>query len=188
MVDLLGYARTSPAEPQPLGQRLALEAAGCSRLWVDSDKPDRGGQPRLKELLATLRPGDEVVVSRLDRLARSLPQLVAVVDDIAAAGASLRSVSEDVTTAGDRGADARRIFAHLRDFQLSVGRDKTLAGLAAARGRGAVGGRPTVISPALVERARTLLSQPGSTVASVARDLKISRTTLYRHQLHRGQG
>ncbi len=184
MADSLGYVRTSPAEPEPHDQHAALELAGCTHLWVDSDEPDQGGQPRLRELLATLRPGDEVVVSRLDRLARSLPQLVAVVDDIAAAGASLRSVSEDVTTAGERGADARRIFAHLRDFQLSTGRDKTLAGLAAARGRGAIGGRPSVITPALAERARTLLAQPGSTVASVALDLGVSRTTLYRHQLH----
>lgn len=188
MGESLGYVRTSTSTPQPHEQHAALGAAGCTRTWLDHHQAGRGGQPQLAELVACLRPGDEVVVCHLDRLARSLPQLVAVAAQIDAAGASLRSLGEDVSTAGEGGADARRLLAHLREFQLTLGRESTRAGLEAARTRGSVGGRPSVMTPGLAEAARAALSRQGATVASVARDLGVSRTTLYRHEVHAKAG
>lgn len=187
MGDSLGYMRTSTVEPEPHDQLAALTGAGCTRVWSDHQRPGSEGQPALAQALSLLRPGDEVVVWRLDRLARSLPKLVSVAAQIEAAGAFLRALEEGMSTAGAKGAGARRLLMNLRDFQLAQGRESTRAGLDAARERGRVGGRPPVMTSQLTEKARAALAQQGATVASVARDLGVSRTTLYRHQAHRRQ-
>lgn len=187
MGDSLGYVRTSTVEPEPHDQLAMLTEAGCTRVWADDQRPGGHGQPALAQALSLLRPGDEVVVCRLDRLARSLPQLVSVAAQIEAAGAFLRALDEGMSTAGAKGAGARRLLVHLRDFQLAQGRESTRAGLDAARERGRVGGRPPVMTSQLTEKARAALAQQGASVASVARDLGVSRTTLYRHQAHRRQ-
>ena len=187
MGDSLGYVRTSTVEPEPHDQLAALTEAGCARVWADYQRPGGDGQPALAQALLLLRPGDEVVVWRLDRLARSLPQLVSVAAQIEAAGAFLRALEEGMSTAGAKGAGARALLVNLRDFQLAQGRESTRAGLDAARMRGRVGGRPPVMTAQLAEKARAALAEPGASVASVACDLGVSRTTLYRHQVHHRQ-
>ncbi|WP_299040362.1 recombinase family protein [uncultured Pseudokineococcus sp.] len=176
----LGYARVSTTAQDPSLQTDALVAAGCAQVWTDVASGGRDDRPELARLLQRLLPGDTLVVWRLDRLGRSLPHLLATITELEGRGVGFRSLTEaiDTTTAGGRLVFS--IFGALADFERQLIRDRTLAGLEAARARGRVGGRPTVMTPARVEAARALLARPGATVTSVAKDLGVSRATLYR--------
>jgi len=182
----LGYARVSTTAQDPSLQTDALAAAGCAQVWTDVASGGRDDRPELARLLERLLPGDTLVVWRLDRLGRSLPHLLATITELEGRGVGFRSLTEsiDTTTAGGRLVFS--IFGALADFERQLIRDRTLAGLEAARARGRVGGRPTVMTPARVEAARALLARPGATVTSVAKDLGVSRATLYRTVLADG--
>ncbi|WP_299038033.1 recombinase family protein [uncultured Pseudokineococcus sp.] len=182
----LGYARVSTTAQDPSLQTDALTAAGCAQVWTDVASGGRDDRPELARLLERLLPGDTLVVWRLDRLGRSLPHLLATITELEGRGVGFRSLTEsiDTTTAGGRLIFS--IFGALADFERQLIRDRTLAGLEAARVRGSVGGRPTVMTPARVEAARALLARPGATVTSVAKDLGVSRATLYRTVLAEG--
>jgi len=182
----LGYARVSTTAQDPSLQTDALAAAGCAQVWTDVASGGRDDRPELARLLERLLPGDTLVVWRLDRLGRSLPHLLSTITELEGRGVGFRSLTEsiDTTTAGGRLIFS--IFGALADFERQLIRDRTLAGLEAARARGRRGGRPTVMTPARVEAARALLARPGATVTSVAKDLGVSRATLYRTVLADG--
>jgi DNA invertase Pin-like site-specific DNA recombinase len=127
-----------------------------------------------------LRTGDTVVVWRLDRLGRSLPHLIAIVQKLEAAGVGLRSLTEGIDTAAANGRVVFHLFGALAEFERDLIRERTRAGLAAARARGRKGGRPAKLSPEKVRVATRLLRDPEATVSEVARSLGVHRSTLHK--------
>jgi len=184
----LGYARVSTTAQDPSLQHDALTGAGCAKVWTDVASGAKDDRPELAKLLERLLPGDTLVVWRLDRLGRSLPHLLATITELEGRGVGFRSVTEAIDTTTPGGRLIFSIFGALAAFERDLVRDRTIAGLEAARARGRVGGRPTVMTPARITAARSLLAVPGATVTSVAKDLGVSRATLYRNVLSRREG
>ena len=181
MADLLGYARVSTQDQDPSFQLDALKAAGCIKVFQDRASGSLDRRPQLDRLMDQLRPGDTIVVWRLDRLGRSLKHLIALIEDLAEKGVGFRSLNEaiDTTTAG--GKLIFSIFGALAEFERSLIRERTVAGLAAARARGRVGGRPPVMTPEKVKVARQLYDAQDLTVEEIAKTIGVSRKTVYRH-------
>ncbi|SDJ49969.1 recombinase family protein [Salipiger marinus] len=178
---LVGYARVSTQDQNPNLQSDALKAAGCEKIFVEKASGAQRERPDLTAALSYMREGDSLVVWKLDRLARSLPQLIETVARLEAQGIGFRSLTEaiDTTTAG--GKLVFHIFGALAEFERSVIRERTRAGLKAARDRGRTGGRPPALSPADLAAAKAMLGDPAITVDEVAKRLKVSPATLYRH-------
>lgn len=178
---LVGYARVSTAEQDPALQIDALRGAGVERIFTETASGAAAARPELERALDWLRPGDMLVVWRLDRLARSLAQLIATVEELESRGIGLRSLAEAIDTATPGGRLVLHVFGALAEFERAVIRERTRAGLAAARARGRRGGRPPGLGPADLAAARALLSDPAITMAEVARRLGVAPSTLYRH-------
>lgn len=180
----IGYARVSTADQTLALQEDALHAAGCTRIFKDVISGSTTDRPGLTAALDHCRSGDVLVVWKLDRLGRSLAHLLTVVQQLQAAGVGLRSLQENLDTTSAGGKLIFHIFGALAEFERGLIRERTAAGLAAARVRGRVGGRPRRLSPDQVALARRLLAQPDVGVAQVAEMLQVSRQTIYR-ALHR---
>ena len=178
---LVGYARVSTQDQNPALQLDALKAAGCEKVFTEKASGAQRDRPDLAAALSYMRSGDSLVVWKLDRLARSLPQLIETVATLEDQGIGFRSLTEaiDTTTAG--GKLVFHIFGALAEFERSVIRERTRAGLKAARDRGRKGGRPPALSAADLAVAKALLRDPAITVDEVATRLKVSPATLYRH-------
>ena len=178
---LVGYARVSTQDQHPELQLDALKEAGCARLFVEKASGAQRERPQLAAALDYMRPGDTLVVWRLDRLARALKQLIETVEGLEAQSIGFRSLTEaiDTTTAG--GKLVFHIFASLAEFERSIIRERTRAGLDAARARGRVGGRPAALTERDLQEARALLKDPTITVEQVAKRLGVGASTLYRH-------
>lgn len=178
---LVGYARVSTLDQNPALQIDALKGAGCEKLFIEKASGASRDRPELKAAIDYVREGDTLVVWKLDRLARSLKQLIETVAILEARGIGLRSLTEaiDTTTAGGR--LIFHIFGALAEFERTVIRERTRAGLSAARARGRVGGRPAKLSVDDVKAAKALLADPTITVADIAKRLGVSPATLYRH-------
>lgn len=181
---MIGYARVSTADQKPELQIDALAAAGCSRIFTDYVSGTKTSRPELDHALDHaldhLRPGDTLVVWKLDRLGRSLPHLVEIVKDLAEREVGFRSLQDPVDTTTPGGHLVFHIFAALAEFERDLIRERTHAGLAAARARGRVGGRKRALTPAQVEMARELLADRQRDVASLAATFGVNRATLYR--------
>ena len=177
---LVGYARVSTQEQDTGLQIDALKSAGCARIFAEKASGAQRERPQLTAALDYMRPGDTLVVWKLDRLARSMKQLIETVEGLAERGVGFRSLTEamDTTTAG--GTLIFNIFASLAEFERSIIRERTRAGLAAARARGRVGGRPRSLSAEDLQQARALLADPDITVEQVAKRLGVGVSTLYR--------
>lgn len=177
---LIGYARVSTAE-QSVGLQLdALQSAGVERTFVDEGiSGSVSSRPELDRCLEVLREGDTLVVWRLDRLARSLKNLLELVENLSTRGIHLRSLTESIDTSSASGRLILSVFGALAEFERSLIIERTQAGLAAARLRGARIGRPMAMSAGQVEQARTLVGA-GHRVGDVARSLGVGRSTLYR--------
>jgi DNA invertase Pin-like site-specific DNA recombinase len=156
MGHLLGYARVSTPDQQPALRVDALQAAGCYRVFTETASGARAGRPVLAQVLDQLRPGDTLVVWKLDRLGRSLRHLVDTITDLADRGIGFRSLQEAMGTTTPGGRLVFHVFASLAEFERDLIRERTTAGLAAARARGRNGGRPPVLDPGQVELAREL--------------------------------
>ena len=180
---LLGYARCSTTDQDPALQLDALTAAGCERIWTETASGAAAERPQLVDLLSHARGGDTLVVWRLDRLGRSLPHLIGLLADLEQRQVQFRSLTEALDTSTAGGRLVFNIFAAIADFERQLVQERTQAGLAAARARGRVGGRPTVMTPAKIRTARRMLHD-GETLTTVAAALSVSRTTLYRHLAH----
>lgn len=177
---LLGYARVSTLDQSPQLQLDALEAAGCHRIWTDSVSGTRADRPQLEALMDHLRKGDTLVVWRLDRLGRSLQHLLKIIEDLQGRGVGFRSITEaiDTTTAGGRLVFS--VFGAIAQFEAELIRERTTAGLEAAKAQGRVGGRPSVMNADKLAAARALLSE-GATLQEAANAIAVSRSTLRRH-------
>ena len=178
---LIGYARVSTADQQPHLQIDKLRDAGCEKLFEETASGAATNRPALKRAIEVARKGDILVIWKLDRLARSLKQLIETVEDFDRRGIELKSLTESIDTSSPGGKLMFHVFGALAEFERGVIRERTRAGLAAARARGKVGGRPRSINDDDIEAAKTLLKNPNITVAEVADRLGISRATLYRH-------
>ena len=177
---LLGYARCSTIDQDPALQLDALTAAGCERIWTETASGAAAKRPQLADLLSHARGGDTLVVWRLDRLGRSLPHLIGLLADLEQRQVQFRSLTEALDTSTAGGRLVFNIFASIAAFERQLVQERTQAGLAAARARGRVGGRPTVMTPAKIRTARRMIDD-GETLTAVAAALSVSRTTLYRH-------
>lgn len=178
---LVGYARVSTQDQNPALQRDALTDAGCERLFVEKASGAQRERPALAEALAFMRSGDTLVVWRLDRLARSIKQLIETVEALEGRGIGLRSLTEAIDTTTSGGKLIFHIFAALAEFERSIIRERTVAGLAAARARGRTGGRPPALSDTDIAAAKALLADPAITSKQVAQRLGVSLSTLYRY-------
>jgi DNA invertase Pin-like site-specific DNA recombinase len=178
---LIGYARVSTQDQTPALQLDALRAAGCERVFEEKASGAQRDRPELKAAIEYARPGDTLVVWKLDRLARSIKQLIETVEGLEVRNIGFRSLTEaiDTTTAGGR--LVFHIFAGLAEFERSIIRERTMAGLASARARGRLGGRPRSLSEADLAAARALLSDPNITVDAAAKRLGVAPSTIYRH-------
>ena len=175
----VGYARVSTQDQKLDLQRQALQAAGCDLIFEDHISGTRAKRPGLDKVLAKLAPGVVVVVWRLDRLGRSLSHLVEVLKVIESKGAGFVSLNEAIDTTSASGRLVFHMMAALAEFERSLIVERTQAGLAAAKARGAKLGRRRKLSPKQVAHGRALLDA-GETGHAVAQSLGVSRATLYR--------
>lgn len=176
----LGYARVSTIQQDEALQRDALEAAGVDRIYVDHASGATDSRPGLEELLTHLRPGDVVVVWRLDRLGRSLRHLLDLVAELEERNVGLRSLTESIDTSTPGGKLIFHVFAALAEFERDLIRERTQAGLAAARARGRVGGRPTVWTSDKAKAARAMFDAGERDISCIARATGVSRASVYR--------
>lgn len=178
---LVGYARVSTAEQSLALQQDALSGAGCGRTFTDVVSGAVEERDGLAAALDYVRSGDTLVVWRLDRLGRTLRHLIAQVNALDALGVGFRSLTEAIDTTTSGGKLAFHIFGALAEFERDLIRERTKAGLAAARARGRMGGRPRALSETQLEMARVLLADRHRPIAEVCDALRVSKATLYRH-------
>lgn len=177
----LGYARISTAEQHLDLQRDALERAGCERIFADTASGALDERPQLAKVISALRSGDTLVVWRLDRLGRSLRHLIDTVNDLRDRGVGFRSLQESIDTSTSGGKLVFHVFGALAEFERELVRERTQAGLAAARARGRFGGRPRAMTPDKVRLARQLYDSREHTVDAIAKTLGVSRASIYRN-------
>lgn len=176
----IGYARVSTLEQNEALQHDALIAAGCQRVFVDKASGKLEHRHALDAMLDQLRPGDSVTVWRLDRLGRSLRHLIDVVAELECRSVTFRSLTEAIDTSTPGGKLTFHLFGALAEFERDLIRERTMAGLAAARARGRVGGRPRLMTPEKLQTARTMYDSREYDVAAIGRVLGISRASVYR--------
>lgn len=176
----LGYARVSTLEQDPALQHDALTAAGVKRIFTDRASGVLAERPQLAAVLEQLRPGDTLVVWRLDRLGRSTSHLVQTVTALEARGVGFASVTEAIDTTTPAGRLMFGVLACLAAFERDLIRERTLAGLEAARARGRIGGRPTSMTADKLAIATRMLKE-GRPKSTIAATIGVSRATLYTH-------
>ena len=178
---LIGYARVSTLEQNPALQTDALRDAGCARIFIDHVSGSTGERPELAKLLEQLQPGNTLVVWRLDRLGRSIRHLIDLVAELDGRGVGFRSLQESIDTTTPGGRLVFHVFAALAEFERDLVRERTMAGLQAARARGRNGGRPVKMTSAKIERAKKMYAAESMTVDEIARALGVSRASVYRN-------
>jgi DNA invertase Pin-like site-specific DNA recombinase len=177
---LIGYARVSTSDQNPSLQEDALHAAGCERLFTDTAGGAREDRPALLRALDHLRAGDTLVVWKLDRLGRSLRHLIDTVTDLHERGIGFKSLQEQIDTTTSGGKLICHVFGALAEFERDLIRERTQAGLQAARARGRVGGRRRLLTGKKADMALALLHDPNHSIADICAMLGVSRSTLYR--------
>jgi len=177
----VGYVRVSTGDQSTDLQRDALNKIGCNKIFEDVCSGSLDNRPGLREALDFVRPGDTLAVWRLDRLGRSLRHLIEIVEDLQRKEVNFSSLQENINTSSAGGRLIFHVFCSLAEFEKSLLRERTLAGLAAARERGRIGGRPVKMDDSKVAMAKVLLSQPGTAMRDVCQALGVSRATVYRH-------
>lgn len=173
----IGYARVSTDDQNLDLQRDALKAAGCERICEDKASGAKADRPGLDEAKKIARKGDVLVVWRLDRLGRSLPELVRLVGELDAAGIGFESLTEKIDATTAAGRLVFHVFAALAEFERNLIRERTHAGLAAARARGRKGGRRGLAA----EKQAVIRSMSDRSPADVCKALGISRSTFYKY-------
>jgi DNA invertase Pin-like site-specific DNA recombinase len=178
---LIGYARISTLDQTLALQQDALTAAGCEQLYTDTISGSVTDRLGLSQALSHLRSGDTLVVWRLDRLGRSLPHLIETVRQLQERDIGFRSLQEQIDTTTSGGKLVFHVFGALAEFERDLIRERTHAGLAAARARGRLFGRPKVLTPRQVKQLQSLAKDERNTVAEICETLGISRATYYRY-------
>jgi DNA invertase Pin-like site-specific DNA recombinase len=177
----IGYARVSTGEQTLDLQQDALSAAGCDRLFTDVLSGTKASRPGLDDALSHIRKGDTLVVWRLDRLGRSLSHLIETVTQLAGEGIGFKSLTEQLDTTTPGGKLVFHLFGALAEFERDLIRERTQAGLRAARARGRTGGRPKKLAdPKILALAQKLYADSETDIATICQTLGISRATLYR--------
>ncbi|MCJ8519741.1 DNA invertase Pin-like site-specific DNA recombinase [Pseudorhizobium tarimense] len=177
---LIGYARVSKADDQETGALLrALKAAGCKRVFEERASGGRWDRPELHRLLAELDPNDVVVVWKLDRLTRSLKDMLLILEKIESAGAGFRSLTEAIDTTTPAGRMMMQMLGSFAEFERAIVRERTMAGLRAARARGRKGGRRPKLT--IEQRAEIVgMLSDGRPAAEIARIFGVHRATISR--------
>ena len=178
---LIGYARVSTTDQNLNLQNDALRGAGCERLFADTASGASVERPGLVAVLHECRPGDTLIVWKLDRLGRSLPHLVETVRELRERGVGFRSLQEQLDTTTPGGTLIFHIFDALAEFERDLIRERTKAGLAAARARGRTGGRPRGVDLKKKKAALALKREGGHSVREVCEIVGISRNTYYKY-------
>jgi DNA invertase Pin-like site-specific DNA recombinase len=178
---LVGYARVSTHDQNLSLQLDALQAVGCDKVYTEKASGAQRDRPQLHAALEYMRGKDTLVVWKLDRLARSLKQLLETVEALDERGIGLRSLTESLDTTTSGGTLVFHLFAALAEFERSIVRERTRSGLQAARRRGRLGGRPPALTSQDLAEAKALLRDPAITVEQVAKRLGVAPSTLYRH-------
>lgn len=175
----IGYARVSTHDQNLELQQDALKCAGCGKIVVDRVSGTVAERPGLTQLKELLRKGDTLVVWRLDRLGRSIKDLIAWMSWLEQEGIALRSLQEAIDTTSTSGKLTFHIFASLAEFERQLIQERTRAGLKAARARGRLGGRPKALKPSRQKRAVQLYRKQELTVKEICEMMGISKPTLY---------
>ena len=178
---LIGYERVSTDDQNLALQHDALQAADCEKIFSDKMSGANADRPGLKEAFEFARRGDTIVVWRLDRLGRSLKNLIALVEELENRKIGLRSLQENIDTTTSGGKLIFHLFGALAEFERNLIRERTQAGLQAARARGRKGGRQQKLTPQQIEIGRSLSTDPSRSVTSICEHLGISRPTYYRY-------
>jgi DNA invertase Pin-like site-specific DNA recombinase len=184
---LIGYARVSTQDQTLDLQTDALKQAGCEKLFTDTISGTKSERPGLQEAMNHLRAGDTLVVWRLDRLGRTLKHLIATITDLNDKGIGFKSLQENMDSTTSGGKLIFHIFGALAEFEREVIKERTVAGLQAARARGRLGGRPRMqsLDPKKIALARKLYEDGNTPVKEICETLHLGRSTLYRYIQHK---
>src|SRR5512144_1213051 len=177
----IGYARVSTSDQTPDLQKDALKKAGCDRIFTDTASGAKSTRLGLDQALTYVRPGDTLVVWRLDRLGRSLKHLIETITKLDNRKIGFKSITEAIDTTTSGGKLIFHIFGALAEFERDIIRERTQAGLNAARARGRKGGRPKALTPKTIEQAKTLYDDRKHSIDEICKTLRVSRATLYRY-------
>ena len=178
---LIGYARVSKGDEQTTGPQLrALRDAGVERVYQERASGGRWDRPRVHEMIEHLRPGDVVVVWKLDRLSRSLKDLLHILEKVEAAGAGFRSLTEAIDTTTPAGRMMMQMVGAFAEFERAMIRERTGAGLAAARAEGRIGGRRPKLTPDQRADVVENVTSGRRSAAQMARLYKVSEATVSR--------
>ncbi len=178
---LIGYARVSTDDQNLDLQRDALQKAGCERIYEDKLTGAKAERPGLQRTLEDAREGDTIVVWRLDRFSRSLKDLIDMVALLETKGTGLKSLQESIDTTQSSGKLIFHIFAALAEFERNLIRERTQAGLLAARARGRKGGRPKALNQDKQALAVKLYREKKHTIAQICKMMGLSKPTLYKY-------
>ena len=178
---LIGYARVSTADQNLALQRDALTEAGCAKIFTEQMSGAVTDRPALHDALEFSRSSDTLIVWKLDRLARSMKQLIETIETLRVRDIGFRSLTEALDTTTAQGRLVFHMFGALAEFERSLIRERTQAGLAAARRAGRTGGRPPKLTEEDVEAAKAMLANPDIGVTQIAHRLGVSPATLYRY-------
>src|SRR5437764_5528719 len=178
---LIGYARVSTQDQTLNLQKDALEKIGCSKIFTDTISGAATERKGLDAAVAYVREGDTLVVWKLDRLGRSLKHLIETITTLNNRKIGFKSLTENIDTTTSGGKLIFHIFGALAEFERDIIRERTLAGLQAARARGRKGGRPKVLTSKTVQMAQQLYHDKANAIADICKTLNISRATLYRY-------
>lgn len=177
----IGYARISTADQSLDLQVDALKAAGCEKIFQDVASGAKDERKGLTDAIEFARAGDVLTVWKLDRLGRSLKHLIETVNQLHKKGVGFASVQEKIDTTTPGGKLIFHVFGALAEFERELIRERTNAGLASARARGRLGGRPKAITARQIQMAKTMLADPKITIKEVCETLDVSKSTLYRY-------
>lgn len=187
----IGYGRVSTSDQHPEAQRDALEAAGCEKVFIDKLSGKLASRPDLDKALLMVREGDHLVITKLDRLGRSLRNLMDLSDDLQKRGVELEVLDQGIDTSTPVGRMFFQILGAIAEFEHSLMAERTKQGLAAARARGRTGGQKPKLRPRQIQLAQQMYDETGPdgkrryTVQQIADEFGVSRPTIYRH-LSRG--
>ena len=184
---LIGYARVSTLDQNLELQREALTKAGCQKVFEDKVSGTRADRPGLGKAQEMLREGDTLVVWKLDRLGRSVKQLVDLVGEFHKQGIQFKSLTDAIDTGTPSGRFFFHVMASLAEMERELIVERTRAGLASARARGRHGGRPFKMTPAKLRLAQAAMGKPETKVAELCAELGVTRQTLYRHVTPKGE-
>ena len=177
----IGYARVSTEDQHLHLQIDALQKAGCEKIFKDEMSGAKTERPGLREAVDFVRQGDTLIVWRLDRLGRSLKDLIERVEELKQRQVEFRSLTENIDTSSSGGKFMFHVFSALAEFERDLIRERTMAGLTAARARGRFGGRPKIMPSEKIMMAASLMQTPNVSIQDICKNLGISRTTLYRY-------